>query len=280
MFDDLESLWNDLEPSLRKRFLIFTPWDMTWDEPIVTWDPEEGIDEFLNLAQSLGVPMLYVSVTRFNEEALSELQSRLLDPEGPHPQTGAILTRAEEYMERISSIEIGWMFQGVGHFCEIVAAWSQDLETVIANEQEFDAMELAAERLMLDEQLSFVPEWARQVAEKPEFQQARTMYQRTDMIPQLLPELGEIISHYRHGTWILRRLSRDIAREAFRIYEYEILPGKEVEQASQAHELLGRGLRKYEVAARLGISKERLNRLIAKYPPQPEQPSAPSVGDV
>jgi hypothetical protein len=277
MYEDLENFWTDLEPSLRKRFLVFTPWDMTWDDPVVTWDPEEGLDEFLDLAQRLGVPIVYVSVSRFNEEALSELQSRLLDPEGPHPQTGAILTRAEQYLDRISSIEVGWMFQGVGHFCEVVATWSQDLETSIANEQEFDAMELAAERLMLDEQLAYVPEWARKVAQLPEFQQARTMYQRTDMVPQLLPELDEVTSHYRHGEWILRRLSRDIAREAFRIYEYEVLPGKELEQAAQAHELLGRGLRKYEVAGRLGISKERLNRLISKYPSEREHPS---VGDV
>jgi hypothetical protein len=277
MYEDLENFWTDLEPSLRKRFLVFTPWDMTWDDPVVTWDPEEGLEEFLDLAQRLGVPIVYVSVSRFNEEALSELQSRLLDPEGPHPQTGAILTRAEQYLDRISSIEVGWMFQGVGHFCEVVATWSQDLETSIANEQEFDAMELAAERLMLDEQLAYVPEWARRVAQLPEFQQARTMYQRTDMVPQLLPELDEVTSHYRHGEWILRRLSRDIAREAFRIYEYEVLPGKELEQAAQAHELLGRGLRKYEVAARLGISKERLNRLISKYPSEREHPS---VGDV
>lgn len=276
MFDDLESVWSDLEPSLRKRFLLFTPWDMTWDEPVVTWDPEEGLEEFLDLAQTLGVPMLYVTVTRFTEESLSDLQSRLLDSEGPHPQTGTILSRAEQYLDRISSIEIGWMYEGVGHFCELVATWNQDLETLIADEQEFDAMEMAAERLMLDEQLSFVPEWARQIAQMPEFQQARTMYQRAELVPRLLPEIEETTSHYRHGTWIARRLARDIAREAFRIYEFEVLPGKELEQASQAHELLSLGLRKYEVAARLGISKERLNRLIVKYP---AQPPAPSIGD-
>ncbi|HWL64559.1 MAG TPA: hypothetical protein VNP73_01170 [Actinomycetota bacterium] len=279
MFDDLDSYWGDLEPSLRKRFLLFTPWDVSWDDPVVTWDPEDGVEEFLDLAQTLGVPMLYVTVSRFNEETLSDLQRRLLDPAGPHPETGSILTRAEQYVDHISSIEIGWMYQGVGHFCEIEASWYRHLEDEIAEEQEFDEMQHAAERMLFEEQLSLVPEWAERVAQLPQFQQARTMLQRADLVPRLLPEIEEVTAQYRHGSWIARRLARDVAREAFRIYVYEVLPAQEIELASEAHRLLTTGMRKYEVAARLGISKERLNRLIVRYPPQPDEPSAPSVGD-
>lgn len=272
MYDDLDSLWEELEPRLERRFNLFSPSGMTWDEPVVTWDPEEGLDEFLELAERLGVPMLYVTVTRFTEESLSDLQARLLDQEGPHPGAAAILTRAEGYLDRISSIDIGWMFQGVGHFCEIEATWSIELEDEIAEERELDEMELAAERLLLEEQLRFVPQWAREVAQAVEFSRTRTMHQRMELVSQVIPEIEEITKNHRHGSWIARRLTRDVARKAFRIYETELLPTHERELARQAHELLSQGLRKYAVAARLGISKERLNRLISRYPAEADEP--------
>ncbi len=266
MYEDLDQLWNDLEARLSSRFLLFPPAAISWEEPVVEWDAEEGLDGFLELAESLGVPILYVTVNRFSEDSISELQDRLLHPGGPHPGTAAILSRAEEHLDRIASIEIGWMFQGVGHFCTVEAAWKLDLEAEIADEEDYDAMELAAERLLLEEQRQLIPEWARRVAQIPQFQQSRTMSQRAELVPQLIPEIGDITGHYRHGEWIARRLIQEVTREALRVFTYEVRPAQEAELARQSHELLTAGLRKYEVAARLGLSRERLNRLIARYP--------------
>src|SRR5918992_4788355 len=101
MHEDLDQLWSELEARLSSRFLLFPPAAISWEEPVVEWDPEEGLDGFLELAERLGVPILYVTVTRFTEESISELQDRLLHPGGPHPGTGAILDRAENNLDRI-----------------------------------------------------------------------------------------------------------------------------------------------------------------------------------
>ena len=279
MYEDLDSLWEELEPNLASRFHLFLPTDVAWDERVVTWDADRGLDEFVGLAESLGVPVLYVSVTRFSDETLSELQRRLLHPAGPHPEAAAILARAETFQDRIAALEIGWMFQGVGHFCEIEAEWYRDLEALIEDEQESDAMALAAERLLLDEQLRLVPEWGNRVAQVTRFQQARSMSQRLEIVPEVVPEIEESTRHYRHGAWIARRLVRDVARRAMQIYEFEMRPAQEKELAREAHELLSTGMKKYEVAARIGISKERLNRLIVRYPVLEVDPDIPSLGE-
>jgi hypothetical protein len=274
MYEDLDDFWDELEPRLKAQFRVFFPSALTWDHPIAEWSSEDGIDGFLEFAESLGVPVIYVIVERFDDESLGELETRLLyESEGPNPQIASIVQKASDYVGKIASIDIGWMFQGVGHFCNIEAEWSRGFAEDLADERSLDAMDVEANRLLLQEMRRLVPEWAGRVAGTDGFSRTKSLRDRIDVVCEVIPELQEArevrefesrVERVRRG--VFKRLAGETATMAQRIFENEIRPVREKQLAKEAHALLAQGSKKYEVAGRLGLSKETLNRIIYQYP--------------
>jgi len=69
----LESEWKQVETSIQKRKLLVFPNMVQFDETYVTWPEEQGVESFLDLAQSLNIRLVYSGKTEFSSSEIEEL---------------------------------------------------------------------------------------------------------------------------------------------------------------------------------------------------------------
>jgi hypothetical protein len=265
---DLDFVWERLQVELPARFVVFPdapapPRNVRRPNgseglvslrggPAVVWPPDRTMEEFLDLAASLGVRVIYAEGQRFGEGELGHL--RLLAP--------PVIPGAEDFVQeahcweaRVYWIRLMWMHEGVEHYWEARADWWEQLRHHAAEVQQQGAPVVVAEHL------AQVHELAQALASNADFQRIPTVKKRTEAAPRLLPDLLRIMRARPGG----RRLAEDVAREAWRIYQEELVPAEEEEMARQAEGLIAQGLGKQVTAGRLGISPDRLNRIMARY---------------
>ncbi len=84
------------------------------------------------------------------------------------------------------------------------------------------------------------------------FQKARNWSTQTEAARKAYPNLDE-------------RMLRSLLSQAREIYEAQIAPGQERAQVDKAKRLLESGMSLAKVAAQLGMTTGRLERMIARY---------------
>ncbi len=252
---DLEARWKDFQTAVAARGLRIYPGLPRGSDQGVFWqgDPE-GFEDFLDLAQAVGARMVYALAERWDPEGfLEDLVERPL-PEDLRPQMNALAAEAQARAGELSGFIAAWIHEGQVHVYMAEAAWATDLrERKEVLLETLDRM-VEAEKAEEAEALEAI---AQKLAENREFQQARSYETRIRIAQRLFPELRE--RWLDHGQWW------ELVREARAIYEAEILPRQEQRMAEEAARLLASGLSKTEAAARLGISRERLDRLLQRY---------------
>jgi len=184
---------------------------------------------------------------------------------------------AERYAGRLESFTAVWSFEGILHGYQEEAPWVKALqereEAILerAREQKEAILERARERkeALLErarkqkevakaEERAILEEAARRLAEDPAFQEARTQGARRRLAWRRLPDLAARWPE-EDPRW------DDLVREALVLYETEIRPQQEQALVERARRILKAGASLTQAAARLGISRQRLERLLARY---------------
>jgi len=264
---NLDALWEKLLAHMAERFLVYpvvpssnsypsTPQtSLSFGRNLITmqWPPDRSPEDFLDFAAELGVRVVYPAVQRFGDAELNHLS--LLVP--------ALIPGADEFLRKagerwnghVWSIRLTWVYGGVEHYWTVRADWYEELC------QEAVALQQRGAPAVIAEHMALVHELAQALAADPEFQRIPTIKKRIEAAPRLSPELLRIM-HSGSGGY---HLAEDVAREAWRIYQDELIPAEEKELAKRAEELLSQGHSKQVIAGRLGISPNRLTRILARY---------------
>lgn len=222
-------------------------------------DAPEGAEAFLNLASELGVRVVYAWAIPFDpEEFLEELEDPI--PEDLRTDLERLREEARAYAGRLERFTAVWIHGGLAHSYTEEAEWAAPLrERKEALQEAIRAIE-EARRLEAVEDLERA---ARRLAEDPAFGEARTYDAQIRIAQRLFPELKR--------RWAMedplgsRRRWEELVQEARAIYEAEVRPARERALAEEARRLLAAGMKKTEAAARLGVTRERLDRLLGRY---------------
>jgi len=258
--EDLEERWKAFRTAAAARGLRLYPGVPDRLEPAAIWqgDPE-SFEDFLDLAGDLGVRMIYALVQPFDPDSfLADFEEPV--PADLLPELEALREEAQAMAARPARFLAAWIHDGMLHVYVREADWASALhERREALRQRLDAMMEAEEA----EAMESLETAARHLAESPEFQQARTYDAQLRIAQRLFPELKrqwglEDPLRARHR-WM------ELVREARAIYEAEIRPRQERQLAEEADRMMREGMKKTEVARRLGISRERLDRLLARW---------------
>jgi hypothetical protein len=264
MTRDLDHYWPELRRRLQGTFTPFDAATVDWGNgPVVYWPDPDDVDGFLAVAAAAGVRMVYAHVVEFDDASLADLEAALTRRHEPHPDLAGVLVEGEAFLGRIAVLELGWLLDGMAHVLAVEADWYRRLQDDVRELAVAQSIDAEADQLLLSHRLERVPAWAEEVARQEDFQRTKSYAERYEVVCRFVPELGEAWEREEPGAWTA---VAEVAREAWRIFEEEIRPRQEREMAQIAHSLLMSGLKKYEVAARIGVSKERLNTLIARYP--------------
>jgi hypothetical protein len=261
---DLDLLWPELRERISDSFTLFEAASVSWGKgPIVRWPDPDDVDGFLAVAAAAGARLVYAHAREFDEPALGALEATIARHGEPHPGMAGILVEGGVFLGRTAAVEIGWVVDGASHVLLLEAEWHRRMREEVRDLAAVRSLGVEARRLLLSQRLERVPEWAQQVAREEDFHRTRSFAEREEIVCRLVPELGAARDGEETGAWTA---IAEVAREAWRVFEEEIRPRQERDMAQIAHSLLMSGLKKYEVAGRMGVSKEKLNTLIARYP--------------
>lgn len=230
---DLAAWWSDRAASLEARGIAIYPLTAWPQQEGVAWPEDLSADEFLSIAERIGVRLVYALLTHFDEDMADRM--------------GA--TDATDRQGQLAHIGLWWIHQGIRHACTVWADWYLPLvaKTVEDRRAAQDRLEAA------------IPEMAAKLAHNPAFWAVpggligRRDFGR-EMFPDLSPEmLGRVL------------------REATLIRSTVIVPEQERATAQKARELMATGVKITEAARRLGMTRDRLGRLLALYPEPADQ---------
>ncbi|HEX2295845.1 MAG TPA: hypothetical protein VHN37_11100 [Actinomycetota bacterium] len=264
MTGDLDHRWSELRERIYDSFTLFEAGSVDWGKgPIVRWPDPDDVDGFLEVAAAAGARLVYAHARELDEPALGALEATVVRHGEPHPGMAGVLVEGEIFLGRTATVEIGWVVDGMSHVLVLEAEWYRRMREEIRELAVVRSLGVEARRLLLSQRLERVPEWAEQVAREEDFHRTRSFAEREEIVCRFVPELGAARDAEEPGAWTA---IAEVAREAWRIFEEEIRPRQERDMAQIAHSLLMSGLKKYEVAGRMGVSKEKLNTLIARYP--------------
>jgi hypothetical protein len=255
---DLEARWKAFQEAARRRGLrIYPGLPSGMLQGAAPWGGEpDGGEAFLDLARDLGVGLIYASAQPFDPEKWGRDLGDLEDlPPDLRTEAEGLLQEAGQWSGRLESFAAVWTWGGILHFYAEEAPWAADLEA-----RKEALLEAAREReaaARMEEQ-AVLEDAARRLAEDRDFQEARTQEARIRLAQRRLPDL--------RARWPAEdRRWEELVRTALGLYEAEIRPFQEREMAQQARRMLEAGMKKTEAAARLGITRERLDRLLARY---------------
>ena len=206
---DLDMWWNELPGVLNERNMLLFPASPTSLRGAVQWPGSRPVTEFLDLAHTLGVRLVYATPGVLNVEMVSELG---LDSSAAHTLTG-----------RLAYLDVWWGYQGIRHACTVLAAWyvpliEQSLERYQACRTKEDE-----NHRMLEEA---VPSIAADLARNPAFASAPGGVEGRRRIAQAF--------HPDFSPDLLRR----VVVEAGIIHMNEVVPEQERELSTRAPALL------------------------------------------
>lgn len=264
MTADLDRRWSELRDRIGDSFTLFEAASVDWGKgPVAWWPDADDVDGFLAVAAVAGARLVYARTRELDEPALGALEATAARHGEPHPGMASVLVEGEVFLGRTAAVELGWVADGMSHVLVLEAEWYRRMRDELRELAVVRSLGIEARRLLMSQRLERVPEWAEQVAGEEDFHRTRSFAEREEVVCRIVPELGAAREAEEPGAWTV---IAEVAREAWRIFEEEIRPRQERDMAQIAHSLLMSGLKKYEVAARMGVTKEKLNRLIARHP--------------
>jgi sugar phosphate isomerase/epimerase len=255
---DLDRLWPDIQKTVQADFKIF-PASLRQNGGMWTlWPDDRSIDEFIEWAKSLKVAVMYAGIEIFTRDDLESLSEQLaeIETEELSDEAQALVTSAATNLDRIRTIHLSFSRENVAHSWVLEATWHVSL--MLEAEDVLEARRVVT----FAERTARVESWARDLAKHPQFQRASSETTRLQAARKLIPDLERA---WEDELPIGRRIVIETERRALEIFRDEIKPEQERQLAAEAKEMLQRGMRKYEVAAKLGIGTGKLNRLLAEY---------------
>lgn len=210
--------------------------------------------EFVDLASTVGVRVVYAHAPRFEPEDVEEIRRLVVADEEPGSDAARLLEEARGFIGRVTAIAVVFVHEGVPHVFWEEASWYADLQE--------RSQELAEHVGPIKEAQEEARKsaWARRLAEDPRFQRTTNRPERyavaRRVLPELVPEWGDKPSATFEASLV--------ADEAWRIFQGAIQPERELDLARKARELLDAGESKISVAGRLGISKDKLARILGR----------------
>lgn len=188
------------------------------------WPNATDVDGFVRTAADVGAPVVYLAQVTAEQAAA---------------QTGKEL---RDRLEEVVEVEAGLVVEAVLHRLAVVSRWWFELQEITDFAAELDW----ADRRARAEQI------ARRVVDNPAFWDhgSAGRHARQDaVVRDAFPDLDE-------------RTVYEVIDLANRIDQRELQPLREQQWADQARELLGGGVKKIEIAERLGITTNVLNRIL------------------
>ena len=230
--DDVDGeMQSTLELIEQRGFLMF-PAVPDRPAPVVEWPHPTDFDGFLELADQLGVRMVYVDVFAVGQAFPGELPEELIG-------------RADEPVQ----MRVGWVQGGWLHLHGVVARWFD----------EFLVQRDFAEGLEMHNHDARIEQAARQVVDDPSFHDRGSINREQHQLAVILNQLPELDPDER---WA-------VLRRAQRIDLTERKPQRERAMADEARALLAApGAKKITVAEKFGVSPSVLNRILTQNPPQ------------
>lgn len=246
---DVDNRWDAMKREIERREIAVFPSRIDAENaPVARWPETREDAEFLDLCEECGVNLLYAFEEKFEEDDLP------LWGEENRAHLDALIATARSHLGKLIFVSVSWVHGGIIHEWSREAAWFAEFE----EQMELLNHELA-ERTKVDVERN-VMEQARQLASQPEFHRARTPQQREYIARKVFPDLDEEESDF---SWTIHRL----VREAQAIYEVDILPVEEQAIADRARELMAEGRPRSNAAEEIGISDDKLKRILQTHPP-------------
>jgi hypothetical protein len=253
-YEELDSIWSEVEEQLTQRGWLVFPADLDpGNGPRAFW-PDGPVSEFLDLAEKLGAAPIFACAARFEPEDVEDL-ARFLGLTSSET-ANALLLQAQQHVGDVYEIQVAFTHGGTPLIWVGSADWHEDIQARADEEAGSAEVVRSAERSLHEE------DWIHALSQSVKFEHAKTLDQRLRVAEQSFPELEQMRSH--PDPWV-RATPLRIVRAAWDLYLEEIQPELERGIAQQANTLLQRGARKYEVAGRLGVSENKLNRILAQY---------------
>jgi hypothetical protein len=226
--DDFELWWRDLQESIKAKGLKVFSGNLL--RKVGTFDWTGDAEDFIELAHSLGVRLVYLRELRVKPEYTK-------DSDEEYPIDVA-------FVGKLMEVEVAWPYQGFLHVFSREPEWYQ----------EFEEKEQAEKELKDEGSQAAWREIALSLAQHPEYAQAKGgRAGRMYIARKLHPELDS----YKLG---------NLVDDAWILFTNEILPAQERAMASKARELLKVTWSRREVARELGITTNKMDRLLADYP--------------
>ena len=259
-YEELDSVWSELEDQLAQRGCVVFPAEIDpGDGPRAFW-PDGPVSEFLDLAGRLEAAPIFAYAGRFELDDIDDLDRYLTHSSSQ--TASAILLQAQQHTGDVYEVQVAFVHDGAFMVWSAVAGWFEELQAQAEEEADSAEVVRSAEQSLQEDA------WIQGLARSTKFERAKTLDQRLRVAEQTIPELEQMRSH--SDPWV-RAARLRIVRAAWDLYLEEIQPEQERCIAEQANTLLVSGARKYQVAAQLGVSENRLNRILAQYAgvPQP-----------
>lgn len=253
-YEELDSVWRELEGQLTERGFLVFPADIDpGGGPRAFW-PDGPFSEFLDLAERLRAAPIFTCAARFEPDDLEDLDRYLAHASSNSAK--ALLVQAERHIGDVYEAQVAFVHDGVLLVWTAIAEWFEEIESRAETEAEGAEVVRSAEQSLREEA------WAQALARDPRFERAKALDERLRVAEQTFPELEQMLSAPDRS---VRAIPRRVVRAAWELYLEEIQPEQERGIAERATALLQGGARKYEVAGQLGINENRLNRILAKY---------------
>jgi hypothetical protein len=211
---------------------------------------------FLSLAKKLGVQLVYLYSGVFDEDAIDEMMAPITDEtdeETPSPDVEEFSRKLQSYTGRIWTIIVQWVYGNIVHIYLKQAEWyielseqADNLAEVVKLRSEEQAETRKAQKAASIEKL------ASSLARVPEFQTARLWEAQSSVAKNLYPDTDESDLF-------------TLVRRAQQVYAAEIVPELEKAQVVKARELIASGQSVTKVAAEMGMTANKLQRMIARY---------------
>ncbi len=269
---DLEAHWEEVTSSIEGTQLRTFPGNIDRPASIARWPDDKPFAEFLALAIALGAQPIYLDTAIFDQQALDDLRARVLDgdtlsesPPGTlavatpvalssFPELDRFISSARPFLDRIWAVEVQWVWASVVHSYFKVAAWYSALMDKLPElKSQFAQIEIARDAEELSRHDVELERAARSIASGTDFRTSKkTLAAIRRVAAKALPDASLSDLH-------------QIARTALDIYETEILPVEERRLAQKARLLVNDGLSLTKAAAKLGMTTDRLQRLLARY---------------
>jgi hypothetical protein len=256
---EIDALFERLKESAAVAGAMFVP-GLPHRQAVWRWEGEDGEEtDFIGIASRAGAHLSYVAVDTFDLEDV--VRSRLLDArlvlddgEEESPLLRDVVDQFATWTRHnglSSGMTLVFLVDGLAHQFRRTTEWFDQFEDALAQRIEFiERTWTTKDEIEAQSRSAARRQQAEELARSERYARARNDMQRRYVASDLFPELTSAETDR-------------LLELAGLIYWDEVEPEREQDLARNAADLLGRGLPVSQIAARLGVSTDRANRLLA-----------------